>query len=277
MTAAGPEKDARPHRPPGSAGRLAGKLAVISGGSRGIGLAIAGRFVAEGARVVIGARGEESLDRAVTELNRSREACRGVPADLSTAEGVNALVRAAAEWGGIDILVNNVGAAPAGRFLDLTDEDFLAAWSLKLLAGIRLTRAAIPQMVDRGGGAIVNITGLGGREPGAEATAVGSTNAAVRAVTKGLARDLAGKGSRGNAISPHAVRTERAITLARQTAGARGVPGEVLEPAAVAALPTGRLVEPSEIAEVALLLVSGEAPSLTGVEIVVDGGQSHYM
>jgi NAD(P)-dependent dehydrogenase (short-subunit alcohol dehydrogenase family) len=258
-------------------GILAGKVAVVSGASRGIGRAIAGRFVEEGARVVIAARNQEALDSAVKELNVSRHACSGVRADLSKIEGVAAVVAAATEWGGIDILVNNVGRAPAGRFLDLTDEQFLGAWTLKLLTGIRLMRAAIPQMIERGGGSIINITGLAGREPGPEAAALGSTNAAIRAVTKSLAREMAGKGIRVNAICPGTVRTERAIELARQTAAARGVPLEAVEEELMKTVPSGRFTEPSEIAEVALFLASGAAASLTGVEIVVDGGRSQYM
>jgi NAD(P)-dependent dehydrogenase (short-subunit alcohol dehydrogenase family) len=263
-------------REPGR-GILAGKVAVVSGGSRGIGRAIAGRFAEEGARVVIAARNEEALGRAVTEMNVSGQACRGVRADLSKAEDVARVVAAATEWGGIDILVNNVGAAPAGRFLVLTDEQFLDAWTLKLLAGIRLARAAIPQMIERGGGSIINITGLGGREPGPEAAALASTNGAIRGVTKSLAREMAGKGIRVNAICPGTVRTERAVELAKQTAAARGILIEAVEEEAMKAVPRGRYVEPSEIAEVALFLAGGAAPSLTGVEIVVDGGRSYYM
>ncbi|MDQ6876611.1 MAG: SDR family oxidoreductase [Candidatus Dormibacteraeota bacterium] len=256
-------------------GLLAGKLAVVSGGSRGIGRAIASRFVEEGARVVIGARDEESLHRAVAEMNLSGEACRGVRADLSKVEGVAAVVAAATAWGGIDILVNNVGRAPAGRFLDLTDEQFLDAWTLKLLGGIRLARAAIPQMIERGEGSIINITGLAGREPGPEAAALASTNAAIRGVTKSLAREMAGKGIRVNAICPGTVRTERAIELARQTASSRGVTVEAVEEELKRTVPSGRFTEPSEIAEVALFLAGGAAASITGVEIVVDGGRSH--
>jgi 3-oxoacyl-[acyl-carrier protein] reductase len=256
---------------------LTGKLAVITGGSRGIGRAIAGRFVEQGARVVISARNEEALQRAVTELNSSGQHCRGVRADLSTAEGIAAVVAAAAEWGGIDILVNNVGGAPAGRFMDLTDEQFVGAWTLKLLAGIRMMRAAIPQMLERGSGSIINITGLGGREPGPEAAAIASTNAAIRAVTKSVAREFADRGIRVNAICPGTVRTERAIELSRQMAAARGVAVEVVEREALLAAPTKRSTEPSEVAEVALFLASGAVPSLTGAEIVVDGGRSHYM
>jgi NAD(P)-dependent dehydrogenase (short-subunit alcohol dehydrogenase family) len=258
-------------------GELAGKLAVISGGSRGIGRAIAERFVAEGARVVIGARDQASLDEAVGALNSRGEVCRGVRADLATAEGVNALVEVATGWGGIDILVNNVGGAPIGNFLTLTDEQFLGAWSLKLLAGIRLTRAAVPQMTERGGGSIINIIGVGGREPNAEATTIGTTNAAIRALTKGLSRDLAGKGIRINAITPGRVRTERNVTLTQQAADARGVPFEVIQGEGLASIPMKRLVEPSEVAEVALLLAGPRVPSLTGAEIVIDGGQTHYI
>jgi 3-oxoacyl-[acyl-carrier protein] reductase len=260
-----------------SPGILAGKVAVISGGSRGIGRAIAGRFVEEGARVVIGSRNEETLHRAVTELNASGEVCRGVRADFSKAEDIAEVVAAATEWGGIDILVNNVGGAPAGRFLDLTDEQFVGAWTLKLLAGIRLARAAIPHMIERGGGSIINITGLAGREPGAEVATLASTNGAIRAVTKSLARELAGKGIRVNAICPGNVRTERAVELARQGAASRGVSIEAIQGEALKATPSGRYVEPSEIAEVALFLAGGAARSITGVEIVVDGGRSYSL
>ena len=259
------------------AGELAGKLAVITGGSRGIGRAIAARFVAEGARVVIAARDQASLDQAVSALNSGGEVCRGVRADLSTVDGVNAVVEAATAWGGIDILVNNVGGAPIGNFLTLSDEQFLGAWSLKLLAGIRLTRAAVPQMTERGGGSIINIIGVGGREPSAEATTIGTTNAAIRALTKGLSRDLAGKGIRINAVSPGRVRTERNISLTKQSAEARGVSFEEVEAEGLKAIPMQRLVEPSELAEVALLLAGNRVPSLTGAEIVLDGGQTHYI
>ncbi|HKV88109.1 MAG TPA: SDR family oxidoreductase [Candidatus Dormibacteraeota bacterium] len=258
-------------------GRLAGKLAVVSGGSRGIGRAIATRFVQEGARVVIGARSAEPLRAAMAELNRSGEFCRGVGGDLSKAEAVEALAAAAAEWGGIDVLVNNVGGAPAGSFLKLTDEQFLASWSLKFLAGVRLSRAAIPHMTERGAGSIINITGAGGREPGPEAAVIASTNAAIRAVTKSLSREMAPRGIRVNAICPGNVRTERAVELARQTAASRGVTPEVVEAEGLRTTPTGRMVEPSEIAEIALMLAAGDVPSLTGAEIVVDGGRTHFM
>ncbi len=260
-----------------NAGRLAGKVAVVSGGSRGIGRALAARFVREGARVVIGARNPEALRGAVSELNATVEVCRGVEGDLSTPEAVDALVAAATEWGGIDILVNNVGGAPAGSFLTLTDEQFLAALSLKFLAGVRLSRAAVPQMAGKGGGSIINITGVGGREPGPGAAAIASTNGAIRALTKTLSRELAPQRIRVNAICPGNVRTERAVELARQTAVSRGVAPEVVEAEGLSTTPTGRLVEPSEIADIAVLLASDDMPSLTGAEIVVDGGRTHFM
>ncbi len=257
---------------------LAGKVAVISGGSRGIGRAIADRLVAAGAKVVISARNQESLDSAVQALNEGGEQAVGVQGDMATAEATAALFQKAAEWGGgVDILVNNVGGAPAGKFLELTDEQLQGAWSLKLLAAIRLARLAIPSMTSRGGGAIINIIGLGGREPKPGMVAVATTNAAIRAFTKALSSELAPQGITINAISPARVRTERAVELSKQTAASRGVAVEVVEAEALKAIPTGRLIEPKEVAEVAFLLASGRVPSLTGAEIVVDGGTSNYM
>jgi NAD(P)-dependent dehydrogenase (short-subunit alcohol dehydrogenase family) len=132
-------------------------------------------------------------------------------------------------------------------------------------------------MAQSGGGSIINITGGGGREPGPEAAVIGSTNAAIRALTKSLAREMAPSGIRVNAICPGNVRTERAVELARQTAAARGVSQEVVEAEGLATTPTRRMVEPAEIAELALALAGGDLPSLTGAEIVVDGGRSHYI
>lgn len=257
---------------------LAGKVAVISGASRGIGRAIADRLAAAGAKVVIAARNQESLDSAIHDLNTHGEVAVGVRADMASAEGTKALFERAIDWaGGVDILVNNVGGAPAGKFLDLTDEQLIGSWSLKLLAAIRLTRLAIPSMTQRGGGAIINIIGLGGREPKPGMVAVATTNAAIRAFTKALSSELATQGITINAISPARVRTERAVELSRQTAVSRGVAIEVVEAEALKAIPTGRLIEPAEVAEVAYLLASGRVPSLTGAEIVVDGGTSNYM
>lgn len=260
-----------------SAGELNGKVAVVTGGSRGIGRAIALRFASEGAKVVIGARTVDSLRQTLEELRAAGGEARAVEADLASAEGTARLAAEANQLGGIDILVNNVGRAPGGTVSSLTDEQFLEALTLKFLAGIRLSRAAIPHMVERRWGAIVNITGLGGREPGPESAAIGATNAAIRAVTKSLARELAAKGIRVNAIAPGNVRTERAVDLARQAAEARGVPIETVEAEALVQAPSGRYVEPAEVAEVALFLATDRAASLTGAEIVVDGGRSHYM
>lgn len=257
---------------------LRGRVAVISGGSRGIGRAIANRYVAAGAQVVIAARQKAALATAVAELNAGGERCLGVEADVADARAIGEVVEAALAWaGGVDILVNNAGGAPAGRLLDLSDEQFLSAWGLKLLGAIRLMRLLIPVMRERGGGAIINVIGLGGREPKPESIAIATTNAAIRALVKGTAPELATYGITINAISPTRVRTERAVTLTRQVAESRGVPFEEVEAEVLKTIPTGRLVEPAEIAEIALLLASGLVPSLTGSEIVVDGGASHAL
>lgn len=258
---------------------LQDKVAIVTGSSRGIGRAISSRFAQAGARVVVAARASADLDKCVAEINQlSPGSCLGVAADLSLADDCSAVVASALEWAGtVDVLVNNVGSAPAGRLVDLSDDQFLAAWSLKLLASIRLLRLLIPVFEKNKRGRIINIIGAGGREPRPETIAVATTNAAIRALVKGLAPELASAGVTINAISPARVRTDRAIRLAEQTAASRGVPVEEVEREALQAIPTGRLVEPAEIAELALLLASDQVPSMTGAEIVIDGGTTRYM
>jgi NAD(P)-dependent dehydrogenase (short-subunit alcohol dehydrogenase family) len=256
---------------------IAGKVAVVTGGSAGIGLACARLLAQEGARVVLAARGSERLKAACASIAEATpSACPlAISADLSTVAGVDRVVtEAAAGFGRIDILINNAGATRAGKFSELTDDDFTGGWDLKLLGYIRMTRAVIPHMR---GGSIVNIIGGGAKSPSATFLPGGTANAAVLNFTKGIAKELAADGVRVNAVSPGSTATERTIRLLEQEAAARGIPVPDMRAQRMAEIPLGRLVSPDEVARLAVLLSSDLFPSMTGTEIVIDGGRASWL
>ena len=259
--------------------RLAGKTALISGGSAGIGLACARMLVAEGVHVAIAARDPDRLAAAsetlhVTARGRDGDVPRvlAIAADLSLAEDVErAAYQAAEALGRIDILINNAGSAMGGPFLELPDSAFLNAWTLKLLGYIRMTRAIVPAMIARRDGRIVNIVGGAARNP-APGFLTGSTgNAAIINFTRGLSKELAPHNVRINAISPGITQTERGDRLLE----AEVKPGTTLEQAREARLkrvPMHAITQPDEIAAMAALIVSDRMATMTGAEVLVDGG-----
>ena len=257
---------------------LQGRCAIVTGGSAGIGLACAKALGAEGVSVAIAARDEDRLGQAVGQIGAVVGAdAQVVPvkADLTDAGDIRRLVRETlVQFGRIDILINNAGSAVAGSFLELEDEAFEEAWRLKLLGYIRMVRAVLPHMIERRDGRIVNIVGGAGRNPSPTFLPGGTANAALLNFTKGIARELAQHRIRINAISPGMTATERAERLLRQQAQARGISVEEARIGRTQSVPLGRLVDPGEIAALALFLVSDRAASITGTEIVVDGGSS---
>ena len=259
--------------------RLAGKTALITGGSAGIGLACAQMLVSEGVHVAIAARDAERLAGAAAVL-RATARGRGaevpqvlpVPADLAKPEDVERVARdVAAAFGQIDILINNAGSAMGGPFLELPDSAFLNAWTLKLLGYIRMTRAVVPAMIARRDGRIVNVVGGAARNPPA-AFLTGSTgNAALINFTRGVSKELAPHNVRINAISPGTTQTERGDRLLE----AEVEPGKTIEDAREARLnrtPLHRITQPAEIAAMAALIVSDHMATMTGAEVIVDGG-----
>lgn len=228
--------------------------------------------------MAIVARDPERLDKAVNtirELPNQGNQVIAISADLTQAESIGKVVsQSIAEFGQIDILINNAGAARAGSLVNLDDDAFLDAWNLKLLSYIRLVKALLPDLIDRREGRIVNIIGAAGRTPRANFLPGGTTNAALLNFTKGISHELAQYNVRINAISPGFTATERAERLAAQTARDRGISIEAAKAETVKAIPLGRIVQPEEIAALALFLVSDRAASITGTEILVDGGQT---
>ncbi|RXT07250.1 SDR family oxidoreductase [Ammoniphilus sp. CFH 90114] len=255
---------------------LTGKNAVITGGSAGIGLACAKALAAEGANVVIISRNQEKLDKAVAILKNIApdRSIFSICEDLTDCGAPKRSVEEAiSKLGNIDILINNAGSARAGIFWDLEGQDFIQAWNLKFLGYVEMVRETAIHMKPQRRGRIVNIIGTGGRTPSPTFLPGGTVNAALLNFTKGISRDLAAYGIRINAISPGITATERAEMLAQQNAEANGITIEEQKKEDNAGIPLGQMVQPEEIATMALILASDIIPSMTGTEIVIDGGK----
>lgn len=253
------------------------KTAVITGGSAGIGKATAHLLLEEGMHLLLVARDSQKLDFARQELlTRFPEGqVHLLSADLSTPEGVLQVFDTALKTlGRVDLLVNNAGAARGGAFLDLPEEAFWEAWQLKLMGAIRLTRQVLPHMLERRSGSIVNIVGFVTRRPMPHFLPGGTANAALLHFTKGLSRAVAGSGVRINAISPGTTDTERAQKLAQEAASQQGIPLHEHLETANRAIPVGHKVNPREIAALVALLASDWSSSITGAELLIDGGQA---
>jgi 3-oxoacyl-[acyl-carrier protein] reductase len=255
---------------------LAGKTALVTGGSRGIGRAVAEALAAEGTRVALVARDSAALDTAAAAiLAKTGRAVETIAADLSELSGVTRAVDdASRRLSRIDILVNNAGAIRPGDFLQIPDEQWVADWNLKLLGYIRMARAVFPLMREQGGGRIINIVGAAARNPAATYLVGGAANAALVNFTKGLA-DLGAKSNiLVTAVSPAATRTERWDSMIVRQAEALGKTVEQLRAESERAYPLGRIGLPEDVADLVTFLASDRASFLTGICITVDGGST---
>lgn len=250
---------------------LKDKVALVTGGTQGIGRATAAKLCAEGAKVVIAARGQARLDAVAEELRAAGGVVLPIAADVSRAEDCARLVDAAVSaFGGIDILVNNAGTARTGAFESVTDEVWQADLDLKLFAAIRLTRRVLPVMKARGGGRVVNVTNIGAKAPGAKTTPTTVSRAAGLAMTKALSKEFAPDNILVNAVCIGLVRAgQHESRAARQ-----GVEVESLYADMARSVPLGRVGEADEAADVILFLVSRMASFVTGSSINIDGGAS---
>ncbi|HEC61255.1 MAG TPA: SDR family oxidoreductase [bacterium] len=259
---------------------LTGKTAIVTGGSAGIGLACAKALYREGVNTAIAARDENRLEQAVQEIrsassNPGQAEVIAISADLTRAEDIQRIVQTVYKrFGRVDILINNAGSARAGAFSDLEDEDFLAAWNLKLLGYIRMIRALLPYMTEQEDGRIVNIIGGAAHTPSPTFLPGSTTNAALLNFTKGISRELIRYKIRINAILPGPTATERAKRLNKQTAEAKGISEHEAWQESAGNIPLGRMVEPDEIAAMTLFFVSDLATSIVGAEVTIDGGYS---
>lgn len=248
---------------------LNGKVAIITGASRGIGRAIALRLAAEGAQTVLCARDEAALTGVADKIGAGALV---VPLDLRLPDSPAELVRlTVARFGRIDIVINNAGATKRGEFLELTDEDWADGYALKLHGAVRLTRAAWPYL-RASGGMLLNIAGTGGRTPGAQFTIGGSVNAALLSFTKAMADCGVRDGVQVNAINPGTVRTERFTKRMAALAAERGIPLDEAETLFVRESRVTRPGEPEDIAGLAAFVVSPPGRFLHGALIDMDGG-----
>lgn len=247
---------------------LTGKVAIITGGSDGLGRAAALRLAQEGAKVAIAARRAEHLEAAAAGIREATGAeVLAVPADISSAADCERLAATTlARWGQVDILLNNAGTSAAGPFEQATDEAWQADWDLKLMGAVRLIRLLAPGMRARRDGRIVNITTVGGKTPAARSVPTSVTRAAGINLTKALANEYAADNVRVNTICMGLVRTAQ---IARRAAG-----GDVEAHFAQlgSRVPLGRLGYPEEFADLFAFLVSERARYITGTAINFDGG-----
>ncbi len=258
--------------------QLAGARAIVTGGSRGIGLAVARGLRAEGARVAIVARHEERLRAAAAELGPEVLA---VPADTTDDAAVRAMVEeVVGAWGGVDVLVN-AAAQPAGgpvpALADLTDAEVQADFDTKVLGYLRCARAVAPHMTAQGRGRIVNISGLNARRTGS--IAGGIRNVAVAALTANLADELGPSGVGVTVVHPGLVETERTPRLVADRAAASGRTEEQVRADLAAGSSLRRLVTAEEVANVVVFLCSPLAVAVTGDAVGVGGGNRgavHY-
>jgi 3-oxoacyl-[acyl-carrier protein] reductase len=252
---------------------LTGKVALITGGSEGIGAATAKAFAREGARVAICARREEPLKQVETDIRAAGGECLALAADVRRAEEIERFVKAAHDrFGRVDILINNAGTSAASPFEKVTDEAWVEDLELKLLAAVRLSRLAIPLMREQGGGSIVNLTNIAAKQPGAASVPTSVSRAGGVALTKALSKEFAKERIRVNTVCIGLVKSGQISRSA-----ARQHPDAPLEEAYTRMgknVPVGRLAEADEAADLIVYLCSDRAGYITGDAINFDGGSS---
>ncbi len=243
---------------------IAGKNALVTGASTGIGRAVAEALAAEGVRVGVNARGKSVLDDTVAAIKDAGGEAVALPGDVSEASGVEGLLRDMRDaLGDPHILVANAGGPPTGLPSEVGDDAWLEAYELTLMSAVRLARSTLPAMRAAGWGRILNVTSLSVREPVRNLTLSNAMRAGLTAFAKTLALEVAPSGVTVNSVAPGYTATARVEEL---------FPNEAAKEALVGLIPMGRMAEPSEVASAVAFLASVPAAYITGQTLLVDGG-----
>lgn len=253
---------------------LTNKVALVTGSSRGIGKSIASSLAREGCRISICARDREDLDTTMNELQEEGAVVLATPLDLTEPQAPDRLIGATVErFGKLDILVNNVGGNRRMDFVDTTDQDWYEIGELNFMSHVRCSRLAIPHLRRAGGGVIVFISSIFGREAGGPGLSIYNvTKTALISLAKIMARELAGENIRVNSVAPGSIRFPGGSWDRRVREDPEGMKAFIDEN-----LPIGRFGAAEEIADVVTFLVSERASLISGACLNVDGGQSRSL
>ncbi len=248
---------------------LDGKVAIVTGGSKGIGRATALGLIAEGASVLLCARGTEALNEVMAAAGDARARIGTIAADLTDGAAIKRVVTHCIElFGRVDILVNNAGSARTGEFLKLDDQAWIDDWQLKFFGYVRMAREVLPHMERQGGGVILNVIGAAATNPRRSYMIGGAANAALNHFTKALADEGSKAAVRVVGINPGPILTERLLKLRTGLTQS----AESADEAFRKMTPLGRVGKPEEVADLILFLVSGRAGFIHGANITIDGG-----
>jgi 3-oxoacyl-[acyl-carrier protein] reductase len=252
---------------------LNGKVALVAAGSKGLGRAIAEELAANGASVVICARGREALEAAAESIRRAGGRALGLPADVSNVEDITRVVSDTERaFGPIDVLVTNSGGPKPGRFETLTAADWDDATRVLLTSAVTFIGAVLPGMRARRWGRILNVTSIAVKQPVDGLMLSNSLRAAVTGFSRTLANEVAADGVTVNTLLPGYTRTERVVELSEHKAATEGTTVDAVYARWEAEIPMRRLGEPREFAALAAFLASDRASYITGQSIACDGG-----
>lgn len=254
---------------------LKGKSVIVTAASKGLGKAIATEFAKEGAHVLIGSRSESGLKEAVADIKRVTDNPQVDFAicDMTDAQQINELVEKAVAWNGtVDALVNNAGGPPAGRFIDMSDDDWYHAFELNLLSFIRMMRQVIPLMQKQQTGHIVNLASSSIKQPINHLVLSNTMRPGIAGLAKTLSQELGEDNILINTVGPGTIATDRIHELNEIRADQQGMSLETFTKQAESKVPLQRYGQPSEFAKAVVFLASGANTYITGQSLLVDGG-----